>query len=256
MRSYLLASLVAAASLAPAYAADVSLTTSDGVTLHAETWGSGANGVVLVHAAGRSVEDWSYFGERLGQKGFNVIAVDLRGHGGSTTPATLAADDYPKMVNDVAAGVAWLRAHGATQVHLIGAGLGANLAIHDAVADTQIADLALLSAGMNLNGVASPTQFEQYGNRPALVVAAEGDDYGARSATVLERKAQGRFYLEMLSGDASGTVLINRDPQLEGKLVAWLNGTYDSEGQMSGRQVNTDQGGDIETSGRRFGDEP
>ncbi len=236
-----------------ALAGTVSLSTADGVTLSAQTWGSGANGVVLVHANDRSSEDWAYFGDRLSQRGFNVIAVDLRGHG--ATGGSIGDEDYAKMTQDIDAAIAHLRASGATSVHLMGAELGANLSIHTAVADTEVTDIVLLSAGMNLNGVASPTAFETYGDRPALVVASSGDSYSARSASVLERKAQGAMYVEYIEGDAAGVLMINRDPQLEGKLVAWFNGTYDLQGQRSNRQVQTSGDDDVETSGVRFGDE-
>jgi pimeloyl-ACP methyl ester carboxylesterase len=248
MRTALLGLLFVAA---PALAGPVRLTTADGVSLAAKAWGSGANGVVLVHDDQRSSADFDLFGERLGTKGFHVIAIDLRGHGASTASITDA--DYPLMVQDVAAAVGWLREQGASRVHLLGAGLGANLAVHAAAADPAIADLALLSPGMNLRGVASPTAFEQYGARPALVVAASGDAYGARSASVLERKAQGPLSVELLDGDASGVVLINRDPHLEGKLVAWFNGTYDLTGQREARGVTAQESGEVETSGVRFG---
>lgn len=253
MRTLVALSLSAIVAAVPAFAADVTLTTSDGVSLHAQTWGSGAKGVVLVHGAGRDVDDWSYFGDRLEQRGFHVIAVDLRGHGQSSEPATLTDEDYPKMVADIAAASAWLRANGATEIHLLGAELGANLVVHAGAADTGVTDIALLSAGMNRNGVSTPSTLETYGGRAVLIVTGEDDQYGSRSASVLEGKAQGPAYTEYLTGDAVGHLLINRDPQLEGKLVSWFNGTYDVAGQTSARQVTTQQDSDVETSGVRFG---
>jgi acetyl esterase/lipase len=159
------------------------------------------------------------------------------------------------MVADVQAASAWLRENGATKVHLVGSELGANLAVLAAASDPEISDIALLSAGMNLEGVASPSAMETYGARLALVVASAGDSYGARSATVLEGKAAGPVYVEILNGDAKGIRMLTRDPQLEGKLIAWLNGTYDLDGRRGGRTVTTEAGEEVETSGVRFGDQ-
>lgn len=245
---------VALALAAPTLAGTIDLTTEDGVNIGATTYGTGENGVVLIHGKGRAAEDWSHFGERLATRGFHVVAVDLRGHGHSAESTELTAETYPLMVADVHAAAGWLRANGAAKVHLVGAEFGANLAVHAAAADTEINDIALLSAGMNLEGVASPGAMETYGARPALVVASAGDSYSARSATVLEGKAAGPVYVEMLEGEAKGIRMLTRDPQLEGKLVAWLNGTYDLDGRRGGRTVTTEAGEDVETSGVRFGD--
>lgn len=238
----------------PALAGTVTLTTADGLNVVAQTYGSGDNGVVLVHAKSRSAEDWSHFAQRLSTRGFHVVAVDLRGHGASAAAAQVSAETYPLMVADVDAASAWLRSQGASKVHLIGAELGANLAVQSAAGDSLVTDIALLSPGMNLDGVASPDAMASYGARPSLVVASSGDSYAARSAMVLERKATGDVYIEMLEGDAAGVRLLTRDPQLEGKLIAWLNGTYDLDGQRAGRTVTTEAGSDVETSGVRFGE--
>ncbi len=245
---------LAVALAVPASADTIDLTTADGIQIGATTYGSGDNGVVLIHGKGRAAEDWSHFGERLATRGFHVVAVDLRGHGHSAEAADLSAATYPLMVADVDAAAAWLRENGAAKVHLVGAEFGANLAVLSAAADTEISDIALLSAGMNLEGVASPAAMETYGARPALVIASAGDSYSARSATVLEGKAAGPVYLEILEGEAKGIRMLTRDPQLEGKLIAWLNGTYDLDGRRGGRTVTTEAGEEVETSGVRFGD--
>lgn len=248
--------VVAFASLvfaAPALAGSVSLTTADGVALHAETWGTGSKGVVLVHGKEQSAEDWSRFADGLASRGFHVIAVDLRGHG-TSGQVSLSPAVYPQMTNDVAAATSWIREHGATEVHLIGANLGANLVVKMAADDPEVTDIVMLSPGMNLDGVISPTAIEAYGNRPALAVASSGDAYAARTLDVLDRKAQGRFYTEILAGDASGVRMLTYDAHLESKLIAWLNGTYDIEGQRASRTVGTEESGEVETSGVRFGD--
>ena len=239
---------------APAWAGTVTLTTADATTIAAQTWGEGDKGVVLVHGKDESAETWAYFADRLATRGFHVIAIDLRGHGASSGAADLSADSWPAMVADVDAATLWLKEQGASSVHLIGAEVGANLVVVSASDDPNVTDIALLSAGMNLEGVPSPSALEAYGERPALIVTSAGDSYGARSASVLESKAQGRVYVEMLDGDAKGTRLLTRDPQLEGKLVAWLNGTYDLDGRRASRTVTTEAGEDVETSGVRFGD--
>jgi esterase/lipase len=245
--------------LAPARAAtDQSLTTKDGVKLHArvEKQKGATRGVVLVHMLGRSAEDWSYLSGKLLAGGFQVVAPDLRGHGGSTaTVKTLTDADYPKMVQDVAASVAWLRSQGVTEITCVGASLGANLCVQAASADPAVGSLVLLSPGLNYKGVTSGDALGLYGNRPVLLVASKDDAYSARSVTLLEESAKGQKSLLLLEEAGHGTKMLNRDPSLEGQVMAWLNGSYKlSNGEsVSIKPAVAADVGTVQTEGTRLG---
>jgi pimeloyl-ACP methyl ester carboxylesterase len=45
--------------------------------------GGGGAGVLLLHGGGRTSRDWDELAGRLGPLGYRVVAVDLRGHGGT-----------------------------------------------------------------------------------------------------------------------------------------------------------------------------
>jgi pimeloyl-ACP methyl ester carboxylesterase len=69
--------------------------------LAARTWGQGGDGrplALLVHGITSSSRTWWRLGPALAERGYEVLAVDLRGHGGSPRsghglgPADLAAD--------------------------------------------------------------------------------------------------------------------------------------------------------------------
>ncbi len=236
-----------------AYAGTVSLMTSDGVALQGTQFGSGKHGVVLVHDKGRSQEDWTFFAEKLAQAPLNVVAINLRGHGAAASAP--AAEDYPKMVADVAAAVAWLRSKGATRVDVVGAGFGANLALQAAAADPGIATAVLLSPGLNLQGVTLSSAVAGYGARPLLVVASQEDTYALRSGTYLEEKILGEKKFELLEDAGSGVKMLNRAPALEGLLLSWLNGSYElTAGIGKPDKLNTGDSTSIETKGKKFGE--
>ena len=109
--------------------------------------------VLLVHDEGRSRADFAMLAPKLAAAGYRVLAIDLRGHGDSKLPAPLAETDWPKLVGDVDAGVGWLHDRGATEIHVLGVGLGANLALADAASNTAINDLVLLCPSLNAHGV-------------------------------------------------------------------------------------------------------
>lgn len=242
----------------PAFAGAVTFTTTDGVTVHGTDYGKGTKGVVLVHDRGHSATDWAYFGEKLGGLGYHVLAIDLRGHGASKPPETLVDDDYKKMTADVAGGVAWLRGKGATEIQLVGANLGANLAITAASEDPKIKSVALLSPGLNIAGVTlAASVFEKLGDKPVLLMVSAETSYEVRTVTYIEEKALGPHPLELLENAGSGVKMLNRVPDAETKLIAWLNGTYGPAGQKVGptKEIKT---GDtsaegMKTSGKKFG---
>lgn len=256
----LVASLVFACALmlAPlAEAADVTLQTTDGVAVHAVDYGKGTNAVVLIHDKARSGADWSWYAEKLAANGFHVIAIDLRGHGQSALPTPLVDADYPKMTADVTAAIAWLKSKGATKLSIIGANMGANLAVLAAAEDPTVTNLILLSPGLNLSGVTPSAAMEKYGKRPVLIVASTEDGYAMRTATVLEEKATGEKHVEVLENAGSGVKMLNKSPSLETTMIAWLNGTYflkpGEKAPGSGPAVKADTT-TMTTTGTKFGE--
>lgn len=240
-----------------ASAGEIKLAAADGTALHAVEYGAGANGVVLIHDKGRSASDFGWYGEKLAGAGFHVVAVDLRGHGGSKPPDLLTEVDFPKMTGDVAAAVAYLKAKGATKVALIGDKLGANLALVEAADDLTVTNVIALSAGLNVSGVTVSAAVEKYGARPLLLVASAEDAYATRTAGVLESKATGEKHYELLENAGTGVKMFNKAPNLEPVMLAWLNGTFfqkpgaDTAG--TGPAVGIDTKG-IQTTGSKYGE--
>jgi pimeloyl-ACP methyl ester carboxylesterase len=58
-------------------------TTADGVTLRGEIVRGDDTWVVLLHDAGGDLDDWRPIRAGLARRGWTVLALDLRGHGGS-----------------------------------------------------------------------------------------------------------------------------------------------------------------------------
>ena len=238
-----------------AHAAPIQLQSSDGVALAAEHDGSGKNGVVLVHGKGGSNADWAAIVGRLSAGGFNVVALDLRGHGGSAG-APLAEDDFPKMTADVDAAVGWLRSHGAETVGVIGAELGANVALNAASDNTGIDNLLLLSPGLNHDGVKVGAAIAAYGKRPLLLVAGASDTMASKAATILADKTVGPKHLELPDTSAKGPRLLTSVPDLESLVISWLNGSFRSASDPTSMrpEISAAGGDQIETTGTRLED--
>ncbi|HVS09765.1 MAG TPA: alpha/beta hydrolase [Planctomycetota bacterium] len=100
-----------------------SFTTADGVALHYRLWREGSERplLLLVHGLGSNLTRWSEFVEHTSLKrSFDILRVDLRGHGGSFTRRPIGMEIW---CADLAA---ILDAEGYAQAIGVGHSLGAN----------------------------------------------------------------------------------------------------------------------------------
>lgn len=210
-----------------------SLTTTDGARISA-AWGQpqGAkDGVVFVHMAGHTREEWSSLADKVYRQGVAVLTLDLRGHGaslGGAAPGTLTDADYLKMTSDVAAGVAFLRSKGVARVSLVGAELGANLAINVAAADPAVGAVVLLSPGQVVKGVPTTDATRGYGARPLLLVASNDDAYSARTIGALAAVATAEDPIKLYDTAGKGTKMLVREPTLEPLINGFLKRLWDT----------------------------
>lgn len=243
--------------LAPTLAsgAEVKVSTADGQSLHANELGKGTHAILLVHDAGRTSADWTLFADKLSTKGYRVLALDLRGHGESAS-ILQTEPDWEKMGGDVEAGLAHLRKGGAKKISVVGAGLGANLAVDVAARDQQVETVVLLSPGLNIHGYKPSSTVKPYGGRPLLLAAARGDRMASSTVRYLEKQSTGPTRAMLLDGEATGTNLLDDNPNLEDGVLSWLAGNYSiAEGLSENATLRT---GDVETKeskGKRFGEE-
>jgi alpha-beta hydrolase superfamily lysophospholipase len=210
----------------------VTFRTDDGVTL-AATWYEPASrpapAVILVHMLHRSRRDWDGVAQRFSSEGFGALALDLRGHGesGGRTAGDGAEADYSSMVLDVKAARRYLAMRGdvaQTRVAIVGASIGANLAVLEASADPTVASLALLSPSLEYRGLRIEALLRKL-SRPVLLVASDDDPYASRSVRDLQKAGGGQREVVTVRQAGHGTTMLTRDPDLVRTLVDWLRRT-------------------------------
>ncbi len=213
----------------PAMAEDVTLKAADGAKLHAvyEAAAKPRSGVVLVHMLGRDSGDWRFLADKLKAQGVSSVAVDLRAHGGSATEGQTPTDaDFAAMHNDVRAAVQLLKDKGIQDIAILGASIGANLALTVAAEDPAITSLVLLSPGMDYKGISIEGALETYGERPLLTVVSKDDRYSAKTGLWIDSQARGYHELEIFESAGHGTRMLNKAPSLEPMVISWLLGSY------------------------------
>ena len=196
--------------------------TIDGYTLAYNIYKSkpGSPSVILLHMFRRTKSDWDSIAKWLQTNGYTVIVPDMRGHGQSAGNwEQFTPEDFNKMTYDVAAVKSVLQNEGANtkKLAIIGASIGANVALNYAANDQDVRTVILLSPGLEYKGVlAATTRF----NKPFLVVASKDDEYSAQSAQVIIQNNPSAKIL-MYEDAGHGTNMFSKN-DLAPNILEWL----------------------------------
>ena len=185
---------------------EVSLITEDKVRLAATYYeASGEEAVILLHQLNKDRRSWEEFARQLQQRGYAVLAIDFRGHGESEGDwRRFGKEEFRAMLKDVMAGAAFLHEMGRVVSGVVGASIGANTAFR--YSSLEKVPAVLLSPGLNYRGIDIN---DVTSTAPTLVIAAEGDEYSARSARELdENNLFGEHQLLIVPGSEHGTGLL------------------------------------------------
>ncbi len=177
--------------LAPAPPQHVSFETADGAHIVADLYGSGTNGVVLAHGAVFDKESWAPVAQALVERGHEVLAIDFRGHGQSTS-----GRDGRALYQDVLGAVRYLRAHGATRVDVVGASMGGGAAGRAAV-EAKVGEIDRLFL---LSPVPIPDPQAMHAKR--IMYVASRDEKLAPSVKAQFAHAPEPKQIELLDGNA------------------------------------------------------
>jgi len=206
------------------------LNTDDGVRISGAYYAADQlrGQALLLHMMPATKESWSAFAFALAENGIASLAIDLRGHGESDGGpdgyrAFSDAEHQAKRL-DVEAGLSWLRTRAKATLAIVGASIGANLAISAAAAHEDVVSCVALSPGLDYRGVTTPEAFSslQAGQR-LLVAVSEGDAYSAESVAKLEKAATSvRAEFMRREGGAHGTAMFE-DIAFMKRVVEWLS---------------------------------
>ena len=216
--------LLSVAASAEAAGRPVTIQSLDGTSLAGEFYESSARapGVVLVHMLSRNKSDWHGLPDRLRDAGITALTIDLRGHGGSSG----SAGDLKAMIQDVRAATQWLATRPNVRpdaIGVVGASLGASLALLAAVDLPQVRVIGLLSPSLDYRGLRTDAALvKRLGSRSLWLAASSEDPLALRTLRDMAADTSGPREQVVSSAAAHGTVLLERDGDLGRALVDWL----------------------------------
>lgn len=233
----------------------IAFQTADNVTIVAD-WIAGdpkKPAALLLHMMPADCTSWRPLSSKLSEAGIGSLAIDLRGHGESTKKLSFAtkslASSKEQALNyttftdtqhqssrlDVDAALAWLKAKGYSEsrIIVIGASIGANLAIDAAARYPQITKVVMLSGGLDYHGVLTEPAAKKSnvsatggsasgGNCQMFLVASADDDYSLESHRTLAKILGPRATVKEFTTAGHGTTMFSHEPKLIDEIVAWL----------------------------------
>lgn len=177
-------------------------------------------GVILLHMLWSDRTVWEDYAHELAGNGIAVFALDMRGHGetGGEVNWDLAEED----IQFVWENLADRPDIDANRTGIVGASIGANMALISGENEPQIRTVVLLSPGLSYAGVETSDAMVAYGERPVFIVASEEDTYSADSSRKLHELAVGDSRLEIYQGAGHGTNMLENEPGLGAEVIEYL----------------------------------
>lgn len=211
----------------------VSFTTDDGVRIAADYRRAEGNyAAILLHMMPADRKSYRGIAAKLENNGISSLAIDLRGHGessgGPTGYENFSDEDHQKSIKDVEAASKFLAEKGFDKAHqfLVGASIGANLALQFLVENEEVPAAVLLSPGLDYRGIKTEPLITRVGKGKFLLIAASEDDAGrADMARELYNKVpQGANATLLVYKNAGhGTAMFGKEtPDLEEEIIRFL----------------------------------
>ncbi|HSW46205.1 MAG TPA: alpha/beta fold hydrolase [Phycisphaerae bacterium] len=221
----------------------VVFTTEDNLVIAGSYWPARRSGdrapmVILLHMYKGNRSEFDPLVGPLIRAGFSVLAIDLRGHGGSAGPAPMKLADrvdrrdeelFRDMHLDVTAACEWLRDQPGVdpaRFALVGASVGGSVALDYAGRDKSVDAVVCLTPGTSYLGLDALGAVRKYGDRPLLLIASEAE----RDAADHLRRPAGQATARIVPGPSSGedrmalhgTRMLDRGLGIETQIVEFL----------------------------------
>ena len=224
-----IATLVLAAA-AHAERRDISFKAPDGFTLHGTFHSAekGGPGILLLHQCNADRRTYDQLAQMLNTAGYNVLAFDFRGFGGSKAGeyadfSAARQKIVEKMPGDVDAALTFLTSQPTVNnraLGVVGGSCGVNQAVQASRRHPEIRTIVLLSGGTDADGEA------HIRNSPALPILGAASEEDANAATSIRKivglSKHSDSRVEMFKDAGHAASMFAKQPDLEADIVIWF----------------------------------
>ncbi len=185
---------------------------------------------ILLHMMPAIKESYSELAKRLQDAGYSVLAIDFRGHGESINSVkgvlnykNFTDKEHQEYIYDVKAASEYLKKRGfpIENQFLIGASIGANIALQFLSLNSEIKAVVLISPGLNYRGIKIEDFLKKEMDSKILVITGIKDLQSASSLDLFKNVTPSSTLIT-LDSDAHGTDLFEIFPDLVDKIIVFL----------------------------------
>lgn len=194
-----------------------------------------APAVVMLHMMPETKESWNGFAKKVNREGFQCLAIDLRGHGesqgGPMGSKSFSDEEHQATINDVVGAISFFIDKGISveKISLVGASIGANLAIVFQSENPKLKATVALSPGLNYRGVEIEHAAKVLKEEQSIFLVAGGSNDEYSTETVLKifdlLKCNNKKKV-ILENSGHGTAIFGSEPGLEQEIIDWLKEIY------------------------------
>ncbi len=194
---------------------------------------------LLLHMMPATKESYLDFQNKLGENKISSLALDLRGHGKSLIKQNgnllsyqnFTDKDHQKKIYDLDAGVEFLIKNGflKDKIFLVGASIGANLALWYASQNPEIKAIVLLSPGLNYRGITTKDKLASLKENQSVFLYAGGalDSYSNETVKELANtKTKANIHTVIFEDAEHGTSIFKSHPEFMQDIINWLISIY------------------------------
>ena len=195
--------------------------------------------VVLIHSLGYNSGWWGDLPDKLIQKGYAVLMVDLRGHGGSVYNKNLSKvswksmtksayakcpDDVVDVINSVTDES--LKKHYFNEWAIVGSDFGASVGIIAAdKLPVKPKTIVMISPIVNARGLYVPVSVAQLDNVDFLSIIGTDDAVSKSASEYIKKFAQAGYDEYISPSQTTGMIMLKNDPELTEIITGWI-GNY------------------------------
>ena len=225
---------------------DIKVVAKDGFSIKAELTTPKIKGVndfktvVLLHSLGYNSGWWGNLPDKLIQKGYAVLKIDLRGHGGSVYNKNLAKVSwksmtktaYSKCPDDITAVINSiiddsLKKHYFREWAIVGSDMGASVGV--IAADrlpVKPKTIVMISPVVNARGLYVPVSVAQLDNVDFLAIIGANDEVSKSASAYIKKFAQAGYDEYISPSQTSGMLILKNDPELTEIIAEWIENYF------------------------------
>lgn len=201
--------------------------------------------IIFLHGISQSKKIWHPYAVKLAEKGYAVLAIDLRGHGESVINRkekklfwrSFSSEDWKYIDSDVVNSIEALKTNhpqvDIAKILIVGSSMGSCVSVVTAEKlKDKVKGIVLISPFTNYKGIESRVSLVNYGDNPILIIVSKTDKSSFDASSELVKYSQGEHEIVLVKNAGHGTFMLKFEPKLEQIIYDWVDKKFPATQEM------------------------